>query len=47
MKKKDVAVKMTKKAFVKEHEHLLKVLKSGKGRKGEYQEQKEELERVR
>lgn len=42
--KKDI--KMSKKDFVKEHIDLLEVLKTGKGRKKEYQEQKKELESV-
>ena len=41
-------VKMSQKAFVKEHKDLLKVLKSGskKGLRKEYKEQSQELKRV-
>ena len=41
--KSQAIVKMKKKDFVNEHRHLLKVLKTGKGREKEYQEQAEEL----
>lgn len=46
-KKKDMAIKMSKKAFMKEHKDLLKVLKSGKGRKKEYEEQKKEVSKYK
>jgi len=41
--KSQAIVKMKKRDFVKEHKHLLKVLKTGKGRQKEAQEQAEEL----
>jgi hypothetical protein len=42
--KSKAIIKMTKHAFVKEHEKLVKALKTGKGIKGEYREQKKELD---
>lgn len=39
-------VSMTKDQFVKEHKDLTKVLRTGKGLKGEYKEQSEELKKV-
>lgn len=44
---KSQAIKMKKKDFVKEHTHLLKVLKTGKGRHEEYKEQKAELNKYK
>lgn len=43
MKKKDLIVKMPIGSLIKEHKKLLPVLKTGKGRKKEYKEQKQEL----
>ena len=43
-KKHHKDISMTKKEAVKEHEHLTKVLKTGKGLKGEYKKQNEELQ---
>lgn len=40
-------VSMPKKAFIKEHEELTKVLKTGKGLKKEYKEQSEELKKTK
>ena len=46
MQSKDQAlVKMKKSAFIKEHKHLLKVLRSGKGGKKEAKEQAEEMKK--
>ena len=47
MNAKSKAIKMKKKDFVKEHKHLLKVLKTGKGRESEYKEQKAELNKYK
>ena len=44
-KKKDMAIRMSKKGFMKEHKDLLKVLKSGKGMKKEAREQSKELKK--
>jgi len=41
--KNKAIVRMKKRDFVKEHKHLLKVLKTGKGRQKEAQEQSKEL----
>ena len=43
MQKKDVAIKMKKSSLLKEHKHLLKVLKTGRGVKQEFIKQKKEL----
>lgn len=45
MKKKDIVVKMSLESLIKEHRKLLPVLKTGKGRKQEYKEQKKELKK--
>jgi hypothetical protein len=42
-KEEDMAIKMPKKELVKEHKHLVKVLKSRKGIKAEAQKQGKEL----
>ena len=39
-------IKMKRSDFIKEHKHLLKVLKSGVGEKKEYKEQKAELNKI-
>ena len=39
-------IKMKRSDFIKEHKHLLKVLKSGVGEKKEYKEQKQELKNI-
>jgi hypothetical protein len=41
--KEKALVKMKRSDFIKEHKHLLKVLKTKKGEKKEFKEQKEEL----
>jgi len=43
MKAKSKVLQMKKSDFIKEHKKLLPVLKTGKGRKAEYKEQKKEL----
>jgi len=43
-RKKSMAIKMKKSSLLNEHEHLLKVLKSGKGRKQEIKKQSKELQ---
>lgn len=43
MKKKELVVKMPIGSLIKEHKKLLPVLKTGKGRKAEYKDQKKEL----
>ena len=45
MKKKQLAEKMTVKNLIKEHKPLVESLKTGKGRKAEYEEQKQELKK--
>jgi hypothetical protein len=40
-------VSIKKSAFIKEHKHLLKVLKTGRGAKQEFKEQKEELNKYK
>jgi hypothetical protein len=45
--KNQAIIKMKKPDFVKEHKHLLKVLKTGKGAKKEYKEQAEELKKYK
>ena len=48
MSTKDKAlIKMTKKQAVNEHQHLVKVLKSGKGLKAEASKQAKELKEYR
>ena len=51
MKPKSEAVKkkisMTRAEFILEHEKLTKALKTGKGLKGEYREQKAELNKIK
>ena len=42
-KSKALKVTMGRKAFIKEHQHLTKVLKTGVGAKQEYKEQRAEL----
>lgn len=41
--KSQAIVKMRKRDFVREHKKLVKVLKTGKGRREEAEEQEEEL----
>ena len=43
--KTKMAIKMSRPAFFKEHKDLLKVLKTGKGRKKEYKEQLKEIKK--
>ena len=43
MNKKQIIVKMPIKKLIGEHKKLLPVLKTGKGRKAEYKDQKKEL----
>jgi hypothetical protein len=46
-RKKSMAIKMTRPKFFKEHKNLLKVLKTGKGLKKEYKEQKAEVNKYK
>ena len=43
---KTKALEMKRSDFIKEHKHLLKVLKSGVGSIKEYKEQKKELTKI-
>jgi len=43
MKKKELAVKMRKSELIREHKHLVKVLRTGKGQKQELKKQSKEL----
>ena len=45
--KSKAIIKMKKKDFIREHKDLIKVLKTGKGLKKEYKEQKAELDKYK